>query len=74
MQHGEGTYIANWFAQSWAITQQLKEQEDAIPKLPPSTQEERDAGMKGGAAYPLGEFKDDPGYEERRLRGKLISD
>lgn len=69
IRHGEGRYIANWFAQRWSIEQEVQIEEDRIPKLNLTSAEAKD--MKGGAAYPIGYFEDDPETERLRLLGKL---
>jgi hypothetical protein len=68
MSNGEGTYIANWFAQRWAIEAELRASEEQRPKLPDSPELK---GAKGGATDPIGEFEDDPAFEHRRLLGEL---
>jgi hypothetical protein len=69
MRCGEGRYIAGWFAQRWEIEAEVKAAEDAIPRA--QVDEKDKAGLKGGAAFPIGEFLDDPATEARRLRGEL---
>lgn len=69
MRCGEGRYIANWFAQRWSIESEVQLEEDRIPRLSLSAEEAKD--MKGGAAYPIGYFADDPTTEYQRLRGML---
>lgn len=69
MRCGEGTYIANWFAERWQIETEMKGEDEKRPKVdvPPDELTK----MKGGETDPIGYFLDDPETQDKYLRGML---